>query len=104
MKPAKLKKVKAARVKEGDQIVMALDGDDAGDGYVASDVRRVVPAAKKLANGEKQTPGHLMTITVTQKRFRVLPTADLYVKVPEIVKKPGRPTGRKTRATVRHLA
>lgn len=93
MKPASLKRVKAARVKEGDKIVMADD-----EAYFASDVRRVVQAAKKLENGEKQTPGHLMTITVIgdikTKRFRVLPSADLFIVAAEVAKKSSRPASR----------
>lgn len=75
MKPAKFQKVKAARLKEGDKVVMMHE-----DGLISSShVLRVVKPKMKAEPGQKQRPGHLMTITTGAKRFRVLPSTDLFI-------------------------
>jgi len=79
MKPAELQKVKASRLAVKDSVVMGpcpfLE---------CAPVTKITSARETHVKGEKQTPGMLMTIHVildgNPKRFRVLPSADLYIQ------------------------
>ena len=75
MKPIQLKKIKASRIKEEDNVLLE---DPIGGILWGSVIRIVQPKIKKMGD-EKQRPSHLMTITTDRKRFRVLPTADLWI-------------------------
>lgn len=87
MKIAKLRTVQAGVLKVGDKLLIADE-----DGYTCKPVTRITPSREPYPVSAKQTPAMLMTITVKvnvlhvnsvetiNKRFRVLPTAELFIQ------------------------
>ena len=94
MKLPKLKKVKAARLKDGDIILVASDGAFEDEAAFFT-VRTVTQPKEPPARDAKPTMRNRMTIMLysTNGRLRPLPTDDVYLQVVEEKperKKPGR--------------